>query len=280
MATAPNPIEPAPVVPDASKAEADFDIEYEDFMEWLKTVMTPGINALATNVHGNALAAAEDAATAQAAVGQAGLHATAAGTAAVAAADSATLSQNWATSLTVVSGGLFGARYYAQQAEAAVSMLPAGSINDSITAADKAWSSTKTSTELAAKVNKTGDTMTGKLGGTVVSMANFLDKTVTNATATGAVTLDLASGSDFDITLTGATTLSLTGIPALTNESLAFVVRVKQGATAYGLTWFSGVTWLTTGGTAPDAPAANKTTEYVFTTKSGSAFEGRKGAAT
>lgn len=87
MATAPIPIGPAPVVPDASKAESDFDADYEAFMEWQKAVLTPGMNALATNVHGNALAAAEDAATAQAAVGQAGLHATAAGTAAVAAAD-------------------------------------------------------------------------------------------------------------------------------------------------------------------------------------------------
>lgn len=98
MATAPIPIGPAPVVPDASKAEADFDADYEAFMDWQKTVLTPGITALAINVHGNALAAAEDAATAQAAVGQAGLHATAAGTAAVAAADSAATALAAATS--------------------------------------------------------------------------------------------------------------------------------------------------------------------------------------
>ena len=89
MATEPIPIGTAPIVPDASKAEADFDADYEDFMTWQKTVMTPGINALASNVYGNAPAAAEDAATAQAAAGQAGQHATAAGTAAMVAADSA-----------------------------------------------------------------------------------------------------------------------------------------------------------------------------------------------
>lgn len=89
MATAPIPIGPAPVVPDASKAEADFDADYEERMRWEGDVMVPGINALAENVYSNALAAAEDAATAQAAAGQAGLHTTAAGTAAVAAADSA-----------------------------------------------------------------------------------------------------------------------------------------------------------------------------------------------
>lgn len=89
MANPPTPIGPAPKVPDSSSAEADFDTEYEDFMTWQKTVMTPGINALASNVYDNALAAAEDASAAQAAAGQAGLHASAAGTAAVAAADSA-----------------------------------------------------------------------------------------------------------------------------------------------------------------------------------------------
>lgn len=238
------------------------------------------INTLAGQA--NALAAEVNTAsnTATTKAGEASASAGIATTKAGEASTSAALALSWATSLTEVSGGLFGAKYYAQQAEAAVSALPAGSINDSVTAADKAWSSTKTSTELAAKVNKTGDTMTGKLGGTVVSMANFLDKTVANATATGTVTLDFAQGDVFDLTLSGATTVALTGIPTLSSETLGFVVRVTQGATAYGLTWFSGITWLTTGGAAPDAPAANKTVEYVFTTRNGTSFLGRKGAAT
>lgn len=259
-------------VPDPADDEAVFEADAYDF-----TSRMPGfgsdIKAIGDATYANAQWAETKA-------GEAATSASDASDSADAAADSATLALNWATSLTEVSSGLFGAKYYAQQAEAAVSVLPAGSINDTVIAADKAWSSTKVSAELGGKVSKTGDTMTGKLGGTVVSMANFLDKTVANATATGAVTLDLASGSDFDLTLSGATTLSLTGLPALTGEMLGFVVRVKQGATAYGLTWFSGVTWLTTGGAAPDAPAANKTIEYIFTTKNGSAFEGRKGAAT
>ncbi|GAB3358075.1 hypothetical protein GCM10027395_00520 [Giesbergeria sinuosa] len=89
MATAPISIGPAPVVPDASKAEADFDADYEERMRWEGEVMVPGINALATNVYTNALAVAEDATAAQAAAGQAGLHASAAGTAAVEAINSA-----------------------------------------------------------------------------------------------------------------------------------------------------------------------------------------------
>lgn len=135
-------------------------------------------------------------------------------------------------------------------------------------------------TALDSALPKAGGSLSGPLSGKVVSAANFLDKTVTNATATGTVTLDFAQGDVFDLTLSGATTVAITGIPSLSNETLGFVVRVTQGATAYGLTWFSGVTWLTTGGTAPNAPAANKTVEYVFTTHNGTTFLGRKGAAT
>lgn len=259
-------------VPDPADDEAVFEADAYDF-----TSRMPGfgsdIKAIGDATYLNAQWAETKA-------GEAATSASNANDSADAAADSATLALNWATSLTEVSSGLFGAKYYAQQAEAAVSVLPAGSINDAVIAADKAWSSTKVSAELGGKVSKTGDTMAGKLGGTVVSMSNFLDKTVTNTTAAGTVTLDFAQGDVFDLTLTGIAAVALTGIPALSSETLGFVVRVTQGATAYGLTWFSGITWLTTGGTAPDAPAANKTIEYIFTTKNGSAFEGRKGAAT
>lgn len=63
------------------------------------------------------------------------------------ASTSATLAQSWATSLTVVSGGLYGAKYYAEQAQAAVAVLPAGTINDLMTATDKTWSSSKINTQ-------------------------------------------------------------------------------------------------------------------------------------
>ena len=107
----------------------------------------------------------------------------------------------------------------------------------------------------------------------------FIDKTTTNAAATGTVTLNIATADVFNLTLSGNTTVALSNIPTLSNETFAFVVRVSQGGTAYTLTWFSGITWLTTGGTAPAAPAASKSVEYIFSTTDGTSWTGRKGAA-
>lgn len=135
-------------------------------------------------------------------------------------------------------------------------------------------------TALDGALPKVGGSLSGPLSGAVVSAANFLDKTVTNATATGTVALNFAQGDVFDLTLTGITTLALANLPSLSDETLGFVVRVTQGAAAYALTWFPGITWLTTNGVAPAAPASNKVVEYVFTTRNGTAFLGRKGAAT
>ena len=111
------------------------------------------------------------------------------------------------------------------------------------------------------------------------SMAQYIDKTITNAAATGTVTLDLSQADVFNLTLSGNTTLAISNAPTLSGETFAIVVRVSQGAAAFALTWFSGITWLTSGGTAPAAPAANKSVEYVLSTTDGTNWIGRKGAA-
>lgn len=113
-----------------------------------------------------------------------------------------------------------------------------------------------------------------------VSAFRYLDRTVTNATATGTVTLDLSQGSTFDLTLSGNTTLALSNVPVLTNETLNIFISVTQGTTAYSLTWFGGITWITAGSIAPAAPAANKINEYIITTKAPGVYKGRKGAST
>ena len=51
--------------------------------------------------------------------------------------------KDWATSTIEVDSGLKGARGYAEDAQAAVASLPAGTINDALVAADKVWSSEK-----------------------------------------------------------------------------------------------------------------------------------------
>ena len=97
----------------------------------------------------------------------------------------------------------------------------------------------------------------------------------------GAQSLNLTTYDYYNLFLNGATTLTLTGIPSLTDsEYFGFVVKVSQGATPYAITWFNNITWLTTNGLAPNAPAANKTREYVFTTVDGTNFIGRAGSGT
>lgn len=139
---------------------------------------------------------------------------------------------------------------------------------------------TALTTSVAAKLSLTGGALTGKLSGTVVSMADYLDKTVTNAAATGTVTLDLSVASVFDLTLTGNTTLAFSNVPALSGETYAFLVIVRQGATAYTLALPGTVTPVTTGAAAVPTPGASKRGDFIFSTGNGTAFDVRAGAAT
>lgn len=117
------------------------------------------------------------------------------------------------------------------------------------------------------------------ISGPAARMSSFIDKTVTVAAATGTVALNLSQADVFVLTLSGNTTLAISNAPALSGETLSIVVRVTQPGTAYTLTWFGGISWLASGGAAPAAPAAGKTTEYVLSTSDGVNWIGRKGAA-
>ena len=139
---------------------------------------------------------------------------------------------------------------------------------------------TDQTTALAGKASLIGATFTGKVIGTLLSMAGYLDKTVTNAAATGTVTLDLSAGSVFDLTLTGNTVLAFSSAPALSAETFCVLVRVRQGATAYTFTQPSGTTPITTGGTVPATPAANKIAEYIYSTANGTAWNLYAGPST
>lgn len=111
----------------------------------------------------------------------------------------------------------------------------------------------------------------------ILSIPLYLDKSI-NASAAASQALDLSSYSIFDFTLTTATTFSISNAPGLAGETLTIVVRIRQGSTAYALSWFSGITWLTPNWVAAPAPAAGKITEYVFSTVNGTAWFGRVGA--
>lgn len=103
---------------------------------------------------------------------------------------------------------------------------------------------------------------------------------VTTATAAGAVPLNLSLGTVFELTLTGATTISLSNSPSTASgQSFTFVVRLIQNATTkHAVTWPSGITWLNTGGVVGDSPALGKIIEYVFSLTAGSTLV-RKGAS-
>jgi hypothetical protein len=90
---------------------------------------------------------------------------------------------------------------------------------------------------------------------------------VTNSTASGSVTLNLAAGSVFALTLTGAVTLAFTG--ATTGIACSFTLYLTENATGgYGVTWPSGITW--TGGSAPTLnTAALALNVLVFETVNG-----------
>lgn len=64
-------------------------------------------------------------------------------------------------------------------------------------------------------------------------------KMVTNAAATGTVTLDLSSADLFNLTLTGNATIAISNAP--TTYPFTFLIRMKQGGSgSYTLTWSSG----------------------------------------
>ena len=97
----------------------------------------------------------------------------------------------------------------------------------------------------------------------------------------GTQAINLSTHDYFNLLLDGDTTLTLTGVPSLTNsEYIGFVVNISQDIMPFSLTWFNNITWLTTNGLAPNAPAAEKSREYVFTTVDGTNFIGRAGSGT
>lgn len=61
MPTAPTPIDAGPAVPSSAAPEASFDAAYEAFNTWERDKLQPQANALAQNVYGNAVEAANSA---------------------------------------------------------------------------------------------------------------------------------------------------------------------------------------------------------------------------
>lgn len=72
----------------------------------------------------------------------------------------------------------------------------------------------------------------------------------------GAVTINLASGSNIALTITGNTTLTFTGLPASGNAQRAILTITNGGAGT--ITWPAGTRWVGAGivGSAPSLQAS------------------------
>ena len=178
----------------------------------------------------------------------------------------------WSTNNPILASGEIGIELSPTPAQIVLFKL-----GDGITA----WNSLPYQNEAFSGATLGANTFTGQQYAPSFASPLFKGKVANLTVGPGAQSLNLSTHDYFNLSLGGTTTLTLTGVPSLTNsEYVGFVVNVGQGATPYSLTWFNNITWLTTNGLAPNAPAANKTREYVFTTVDGTNFIGRAGSGT
>lgn len=252
-------IRPLPPAPVRADAPADFSAKADAFVAAL-----PGfgadLNAVGDYIEGRAVDADGSATAAAESVGQA--------EAAVLAAQQEVL--NAQQKVDAAQAAADAAEGFADDAEAHK------------TAAEVAAAAAQSAAGLPAiegkarrplRVNGAG---TGVEFGGALQLPGIIEDTALIASATGAVDLDVSLASVFDVTLTGNTTLSFSGV--VPSGTTAFVVRIRQGSPARTVTWPAGITWLTSTGTAPAAPAANKIREYILSTEDGATWLGRGGA--
>ena len=87
------------------------------------------------------------------------------------------------------------------------------------------------------------------------------------ANATGATTtLDLATGTNFSVTLSENTTFVFSNPPA-SGTAFAFTLVITQPASAKTIAWPASVDWAAA--TAPDAPGNSEVNAYGFMTRDG-----------
>jgi hypothetical protein len=109
----------------------------------------------------------------------------------------------------------------------------------------------------------------------VDSYANSGVRKTQTITAATTITLNLAdanllNGNIFRVTPTSNMTVAITNTAVTTNTMKEFELHVTVGTTAYTITWFSGITWIS--GSAPTI-TASKTHVFTFRTTTGSAYQ-------
>jgi len=91
-------------------------------------------------------------------------------------------------------------------------------------------------------------------------------ETYVASSAASTVTLNLATGTSFSLTMDQATTFAFSNPPG-SGTAFSFTLFLTQHSTAVTITWPNTVDWA--GGSAPDAAAANAVQAYAFFTRDG-----------
>ena len=109
---------------------------------------------------------------------------------------------------------------------------------------------------------------------TLTGTQTLANKTLTGlretSTVMGANAIDLATGNFFSKTISGATTFTVSNVPA-TGTAATFILDLTNGGSA-AITWFAGVKWA--GGTAPTLTAAGRDVLGFFTHNGGTTWTG------
>ena len=108
-------------------------------------------------------------------------------------------------------------------------------------------------------------------GTTSVTMTGSLkpltyQETYVASSAASTVTLNLATGTSFSLTMDQATTFAFSNPPG-SGTAFSFTLFLTQHSTAVAITWPNTVDWA--GGSAPAAAAANAVQAYAFFTRDG-----------
>lgn len=230
-----------------------------DFGAELNLVAEAANDAIAAGLEN----AAANAATAASAASTATTEASTATTAKNAAEAAEALAEDWAVKMDgPVSGGQFSARYWATQAETIVGS-PVTSVAGRTGAVVLSTSDISGLGTAATKnVGTSGDTIAQPNGAiTWSAKQTFGAAVVEKHNAIAASAIDLALGNFFSKTIAGATTFTVSNVPA-SGAVASVILELTNGGSA-AVTWWDGVKWA--GGTAPTLTAAGRDILGFFT---------------
>lgn len=161
---------------------------------------------------------------------------------------------------TKLDGVASGATNYTHPANHPPSIITQDASNRFVTDTEKATWNAKGDVTLTGTQTLTNKTLTTPL-------VTGLRET---RTAMGANAIDLATGNFFSKTISGATTFTVSNVPA-TGTAATFILDLTNGGSA-AITWFAGVKWA--GGTAPTLTAAGRDVLGFFTHDGGTIWTG------